>query len=71
MSVVINKKKYIWSFIVADMALPILGADFLSTNKLVVDMAAKRLSPLRQINSEPFVYVDDLLIFSSTLHEHA
>ena len=36
-------RKYTWTFVVADTALPILGADFLAAHKLAVDMADKRL----------------------------
>ena len=36
-------KKYTWSFIVADVTLPILGADFLAAHRLAVDIAGQRL----------------------------
>ena len=39
----IAKKKYTWTFVVADTALPIIGADFLAAHKLAVDIADQRL----------------------------
>ncbi len=36
-------KKYVWNFIVAKIKNPILGADFLKQNNLLVDLARKRL----------------------------
>ena len=39
----IANKKYTWTFIVADTALPIIGADFLAAHKLAVDIADQRL----------------------------
>ncbi|XP_068250323.1 uncharacterized protein [Palaemon carinicauda] len=73
--------KYIWKFIVADVTLPVLGADFPLHFLLLVDVAHRRL-----INAEatfqrlidgilvvlPFCvcYVDDILVFSSSKEEH-
>ena len=45
----IANRKYTWSFIVADIALPILGADFLAAHKLAVDIAGQRLITREEI----------------------
>jgi hypothetical protein len=36
-------RRYSWTFLLADVQLPILGADFLRRNRLVVDLAAGQL----------------------------
>ena len=36
---IIQGSKYKWEFVVANVAVPILGADFLAAHKLAVDMA--------------------------------
>ena len=41
--ITINGVKYSWKFLVADVFLPILGADFLAFNNLVVDIRRRRL----------------------------
>ena len=38
-----TSKTYEWNFIVADVSRPLLGADFLCTNSLLVDLQGKRL----------------------------
>jgi hypothetical protein len=38
-----NGHKYCWSFIIADVSRPLLGADFLSAHDLLVDVANCRL----------------------------
>ena len=38
------RRMFHWVFVVADVAFPILGADFLQYNNLLVDMRHKRLS---------------------------
>ena len=38
-----NGRRYWWDFIVADVTIPIMGADFLITHRLTVDMANQRL----------------------------
>ena len=48
--IVIANKKYTWDFIVADVTLPILGADFLAAHKLAVDIAGQRLIPIAHLN---------------------
>ena len=34
------RRKFLWTFVVADVTLPLLGKDFLSHNALLVDCAA-------------------------------
>ena len=36
-------KKFVWSFLLAPVAFPIIGADFLCSFKLMVDVSNKRL----------------------------
>ena len=44
-------KTYWWDFIVADVTIPILGADFLIAHRLAVDMANQQLIPTVGIKS--------------------
>ena len=39
----INGRKYAWQFLVADVTQPLLGADFLCSNTLMVDVKGQRL----------------------------
>ena len=39
----INGWKYVWKFLVADVTQPLLGADFLCSNTLMVDVKGQRL----------------------------
>ena len=41
-----NHKRYSWNFLIADVFLPIIGADFLSYYSLAVDVRNKRLLPI-------------------------
>ena len=43
MTLSINGRKYVWKFIVADVMQPILGADFLCSNTLMVDVKGQQL----------------------------
>ena len=43
MTLSINSRKYVWKFIVADVTQPLLGADFLCSNTLMVDVKGQRL----------------------------
>ena len=43
MTLSINGRKYVWKFSVADVTQPLLGADFLCSNTLMVDVKAQRL----------------------------
>ena len=36
-------QKYSWRFIIADVTQPIMGADFLCSHSLLVDLANERL----------------------------
>ena len=49
----ILNKTYVWNFIVADVSLPILGADFLVGHHLAVDMAGKRLIEMKPAHIPP------------------
>ena len=39
----IDGRKYVWQFLVADVTQPLLGADFLCSNTLMVDVKGQRL----------------------------
>ena len=43
MTLSINGRKYVWKFTVADVTQPLLGADFLCSNTLMVDVKGQRL----------------------------
>ena len=43
MTLSINGRKYVWKFLVADVTQPLLGADFLCSNTLMVDVKGQRL----------------------------
>ena len=43
MTLSINGRKYVWKFTVADVTQPLLGADFLCSNTLMVDVIGQRL----------------------------
>ncbi|XP_062519239.1 uncharacterized protein LOC134194329 [Corticium candelabrum] len=47
--------RYQWSFIVADVTRPLLGADFLCSNSLLVDMNGKRLVDAATFHSAPLM----------------
>ena len=49
---VIQDRKYTWDFLVANVTLPILGADFLAAHRLAVDMAGQRLIPTTLLNNK-------------------
>ena len=46
-------RSYEWSFIVADVRKPLLGADFLAHHGLLVDVAEKRLLDVKSLQSLP------------------
>ena len=58
MNIRLENQDYTWPFILADVKTPLLGADFLQANRLLVDLQSKRLvnamsfasSTLRQSN---------------------
>ena len=43
MTMSINRWKYVWKFLVPDVTQPLLGADFLCSNSLMVDVKGQRL----------------------------
>ena len=43
MTLSINGRKYVWKFLVADVTQLLLGADFLCSNTLMVDVKGQRL----------------------------
>ena len=43
MTLSINGRKYVWKFMVADVTQPLLGADFLCSNTLMVDVKGQQL----------------------------
>ena len=56
MSLRLDRRNYKWPFIIADVKTPLLGADFLQANALLVDLQSRRL-----INATSFA--------SSALHQ--
>lgn len=56
MQVCLESRKYKWDFVVADVSRPLLGADFLRANSLLVDRKGKHL-------------VDAGTYFSTPLHK--
>ena len=46
-------RKYEWSFVVADVSRPLLGADFLRSKSLLVDLKGKRLVDTETFQSVP------------------
>ena len=49
---ILGNRRFCWDFTIADVPQPLLGADFLRSNKLLVDLRSKRL-----IDSETFISV--------------
>lgn len=45
--------KYRWNFVIADVSRPLLGADFLRSNSLLVDLRGKRLVDAATFHSAP------------------
>ena len=43
MSLSLDRRNYTWPFIIADVRKPLLGADFLQANALLVDLQSRRL----------------------------
>ena len=39
----IGARRFVWSFVLANVSKPLLGADFLRANKLLVDLKGGRL----------------------------
>ena len=49
----IASRKYKWNFVVADVSRPLLGADFLRSESLLVDLKGKRLVDAETFQSVP------------------
>ena len=49
----IGQRQYSWKFVVADVASPIPGADFLRTHALLVEMANRRLVDVQHLLVTP------------------
>ena len=54
MPITIGQKFYSWDFVVADVRQPLLGADFLCTNGLMVDLKGYRLIDTTTYATTPF-----------------
>ncbi len=52
-SLSINSRKYQWRFVIADVTQPLLGADFLCANDLMVDVKGQRLVDTTTFSSLP------------------
>ena len=50
-----TSNKYRWKFIIADVTRPLLGADFLRSNSLLVDLKGKRLVDAATFHSVPLL----------------
>ena len=64
MSLTIDRCNYTWPFIIADVKTPLLGADFLQANALLVDLQSQRLlnatsfaSSVLQQSDEPALHL--------------
>ena len=55
-----NSGAYNWEFVVAQVNKPPLGADFLRTNKLLVDMANKKLTDASTYCTSPLEHTSML-----------
>lgn len=51
-------RKYEWRFILANVRQPLLGADFLGHNKLLVDVSQKRLIDMESCSFFPLLLAD-------------
>ena len=73
----IKKRTFHWSFLIADVGTPLLGADFLAHHGLLVDVAGKRLLDLRTFRSLPItpgpdnrtIYAVGRTAYDNLLHE--
>lgn len=54
-NVKIGQQQYRWNFIIANVKRPILGADFLGSNSLLVDLRSRRLLNAKNYSSVPTV----------------
>ena len=53
MSLRLDRRNYKWPFIIADVKTPLLGADFLQANALLVDLQSRRLINATSFASSP------------------
>ena len=60
-------KKYKWDFIIAEVSRPLLGADFLRANSLLVDLKGKRLVDAETYSSTPLRKAGPLAPHLSTI----
>ena len=61
------RRSFSWSFLLADVVTPILGADFLSHHKLIIDMGRRSiLDSLSQISAIGDPFVGAISVFAST-----
>ena len=65
-SLCFGSSQFSWSFVVAEVMQPILGADFLSANSLLVDVRRRRL-----VHAETFESVTVFPASTSSLHVSA
>ena len=62
---------YSWPFIIADVKMPLLGADFLAHHELLVDVANRRLLDIKTYKSLPLTTGPAMpLVCSATLNEY-
>ena len=67
MTLSINGRKYVWKFLVADVTQPLLGADFLCSNSLMVDVKGQRLVDPTTYTSLPFYLSQRHQLMGSTM----
>ena len=57
LKITINGRSYGWTFVVADVTLPLLGADFLAHYQLLVDVAGCRLVDAASLAATPMTAI--------------
>ena len=57
LKITINGRSYGWTFVVADVTLPLLGADFLAHYQLLVDVAGCRLVDAASLSATPMTAI--------------
>ena len=62
-------KQYRWDFIIAEVSRPLLGADFLRANSLLVDVKGKRLVEAETYVSSPLCKAEALAPHLSTISQ--
>ena len=60
-------KQYRWNFVIAEVTRPLLGADFLRANSLLVDLKGKRLVDAETYYSSPLCEAGALALHLSTI----